>query len=158
MDKPSPIPVGGLYEAHLTVRDLDRSCDFYGNVLGFRLAARFDSRRVAFFWLGESKSTMLGVWEIGSGPVAVRSHVAFAIGISEMYRAVDMLRERGITPLGFRGEEVDEPVVIGWMPALSLYFVDPDGHSLEYITVLQEDPNPQVGVVPWSEWRALRSE
>jgi len=39
------------------------------------------------------------------------------------------------------------------MPALSLYFQDPDGHSLEYLAMLTDDPQPERGVVKWSEWR-----
>jgi len=49
-----------------------------------------------------------------------------------------------------------EPSVIGWMPAASLFFRDPDGHLLEYLTMLDEDPRPDVGVVSWSEWLAHR--
>jgi lactoylglutathione lyase len=47
---------------------------------------------------------------------------------------------------------VDEPVVIGWMPAASVFFTDPDGHLLEYLAMLQEAPRPERGVVRYSEW------
>lgn len=155
MERVRPTPINGLFEAHLTVSDLDRSCAFYGDVLGLELAYRLDARRVAFFWLGGRGSSMIGIWETGSAPVKIRSHVAFSISIDAMHSAVDTLRASGITPLCFNGEPVDEPVVIGWMPAASLYFADPDGHSLEYIAMLPDAPNPVAGVVSWRAWRAL---
>ena len=43
--------------------------------------------------------------------------------------------------------------MIGWMPAATLYFRDPDGHMLEYLTMLDEPALPEAGIVAWSEWR-----
>ena len=54
-------------------------------------------------------------------------------------------------PLGPAGE----PVVFGWMPALSIYFTDPDGHLLEYLAMLPDSPRPEAGVVPYSDWKML---
>ena len=48
---------------------------------------------------------------------------------------------------------IDEPQVLCWMPAASVYFDDPDGHSLEFICMLDETPRPELGRVSWSEWR-----
>lgn len=59
---------------------------------------------------------------------------------------------QGILPLSFFGVETKEPSVIGWMPAAALYFRDPDGHLIEYITMLDKEPRPDLGVVSWSEW------
>jgi hypothetical protein len=39
------------------------------------------------------------------------------------------------------------------MPAASVYFDDPDGHSLEFISMLDEPPRPDQGFMSWSEWR-----
>jgi lactoylglutathione lyase len=64
------------------------------------------------------------------------------------------LKAKGITPLSFFGVETIEPSVIGWMPAAALYFRDPDGHSIEYLTMLKNEPRPELGIVPWSEWLA----
>jgi len=58
----------------------------------------------------------------------------------------------GVTPLSFFGTETDEPSVIGWMPAAAVYLRDPDGHLLEYLAMLDENPRPERGIVPWSEW------
>jgi lactoylglutathione lyase len=61
---------------------------------------------------------------------------------------------RGVQPLGFHGEPVTEPVVLGWMPAISVYFKDPDGHSIEFIHVLEGAADTSFGIGPWSAWQA----
>ena len=38
------------------------------------------------------------------------------------------------------------------MPAAALYFTDPDGHLLEYLTMLDDEPRPEAGVLSYSEW------
>lgn len=146
------VPLNGLFESHLTVRDLDTAIAFYRDRLGLELAYRLDARRAAFFWIGGRGQAMLGLWETGSAPNAMRLHLAFTCGVAEVLDAPGRLRAAGIAPLGFDGEPVDEPVVIGWMPAVSLYFRDPDGHLLEYLAMLPDPPDVARGVVPYSAW------
>jgi hypothetical protein len=43
-------------------------------------------------------------------------------------------------------------VVLAWMPAASVYFHDPDGNLLEYITMLDGPARPELGVVRWADW------
>jgi hypothetical protein len=38
------------------------------------------------------------------------------------------------------------------MPAAMVYFRDPDGHLLEYLAMLDHEPRPDLGILPWSEW------
>jgi lactoylglutathione lyase len=78
-------------------------------------------------------------------------------GLFETHLTVsDRLRSRGVTPLSFFEIETREPSVIGWMPAAAVYFHDPDGHLLEYLAMLDEEPRPDRGIVPWSEWTSPR--
>jgi lactoylglutathione lyase len=81
-------------------------------------------------------------------------HVAFAAGLEEVRAAPQRLRAHGVMPLSFYGEETNEPSVIGWMPAAAVYFRDPDGHQLEYLAMLDADPRPDAGIVPYSRWEA----
>lgn len=97
---------------------------------------------------------MLGLWETGTGPLKMRLHIAFRMTADGVLQAPDILRAKGVEPLGFTGEPVTEPVVLGWMPALSIYFKDPDGHSIEFISVLDAVPDRSFGVQPFSEWQA----
>jgi lactoylglutathione lyase len=40
------------------------------------------------------------------------------------------------------------------MPAAAVYFLDPDGNQLEFITMLPDTPRPELGIVPWRDWPA----
>ena len=79
-------------------------------------------------------------------------HVAFEVALDDLLDAPTRLRGNGVTPLSFFSVETTEPSVIGWMPAAAVYFRDPDDHLLEYLTMLDEDPRPDMGIVGWSEW------
>ena len=146
-------PVERLFEAHLTVADLDASVAFYRGRLGFELAHMTPTRQAAFFWIGSHGTTMLGLWAGGPAPQKTTSHVAFAAALDDVIAAPRALQLAGITPLDFDGRPTSEPVVLAWMPAASIYFHDPDGHLLEYIAMLAEDPRPDEGVLRWHQWR-----
>jgi lactoylglutathione lyase len=150
-----PVLIRELFEAHLTVSDLGRSIAFYRNRLGFDLAFRVDDRRVAFFWLGGHGRSMLGLWETGSAPITIRLHLAFGCTLADVVAAPERLRTAGIEPTGFYGEAVNEPVVIGWMPAAAVFFKDPDGHLLEYVAMLPDAARPDFGVAWYSQWRGV---
>jgi len=115
----------------------------------------------AFFWIGDpssysSRCSMLGLWSIGTEPIGLTLHVGFEVaGINELLDAPKRLKDQGIMPLSFFGIESMEPSVIGWMPAAAIYFRDPDGHLMEYLTMLDyKEKRPDLGIVNWSEWIA----
>ena len=74
-----------------------------------------------------------------------------------MLAAPAALRAAGVEPLGFDGRPTAEACVIGWMPAASVFFRDPDRHLLEFIAMLADGPRPEAGVVPWGEWTSAGS-
>ncbi len=150
------VPIRGLFEAHLTVSDLDRSIGFYRDVLELPLAHVIPARNVAFFWIGAPGQQMLGLWSVGSAPLFMRLHIAFDAVLDQVITSVGRLREAGLTPRSGSGQPIQEPVVLCWMPAASVYFDDPDGHSLEFIAMLPERPRPELGMVPLSEWRTMQ--
>lgn len=149
-----PVPVHGLFEAHLTVSDLDRSVAFYRDVVGLSVGLELPERNAAFLWIGEQRTSMLGLWSLGDAPVGLSLHLAFAAALPDVLDACDRLRSLGVTPLSFFGRETSEPSVIGWMPAAAVYFRDPDGHLLEYLAPLDEPARPEAGIQPWSRWRS----
>jgi lactoylglutathione lyase len=141
-----------LFEAHLIVSDLDASMAFYRDRLGLKLAQVISSRRAAFLWIGLPGNSMLGLWQAGAGPQKTTSHIAFATAADDVIAAPGALQSAGIAALDFDGLSTDEPVVLAWMPALAVYFLDPDGHLLEYIAMLEGEPRPDEGVVAWRSW------
>jgi lactoylglutathione lyase len=147
------VPIRGLFEAHLTVSDLERSIAFYRDVLGLPLAHRVPARQAAFFWVPASERAMLGLWSIGTSPLRMRLHIAFDVALGHVSEAIAALRDAGLVPRSGDGVPIEEPVVLSWMPAASVYFDDPDGHSLEFICMLDETPRPALGQVSWSDWR-----
>jgi lactoylglutathione lyase len=148
------VPVSGLFETHLTVSDLSRSVAFYRDVVGLQLALELPERGAALLWIGGPGEAMLGLWSLGSAPIALSLHVAFKTSLETVLSASELLRSSGVTPLSFSGTETSEPTVIGWMPAAAVYFRDPDGHLLEYLAMLDAPPGPEGQIVPWSQWTA----
>ena len=97
---------------------------------------------------------MLGLWSVGTAPIGLNLHIAFEVAaINDLLDAPKRLKDNGIIPLSFFGEESLEPSVIGWMPAAAVYFRDPDGHLMEYLTMLDyKERRTDLGIVGWSEW------
>jgi lactoylglutathione lyase len=150
-------PIKGLFETHLMVADLEQSIAFYSDVVGLTLAHRFSERHVAFLWIGRPGQGMLGLWSYHSSPMRMSLHLALSVNHDDVLAAVGRLREAGVQPLDGLGRPAEEPDVIGWMPALSLFFRDPDGHMLELIAMLDEPGRPGQGFVPLSKWRAQKA-
>jgi lactoylglutathione lyase len=148
----APVPVRALFETHLTVRDVSRSVEFYRDVVGLPLALNLQERNAAFMWIGGRGRAMLGLWGIGSSVNSLRLHIAFEVSLDDLLRSPERLRAQGVTPMSFFGEETSEPDVLAWMPAAAVYFEDPDGHLLEYLTMLDQEPRPEAGIVSYSEW------
>lgn len=158
------IPIKGLFEAHIIVRDLQRSVAFYRDVLGLEVGIEQPERPTTFFWVGGRGKSMLGIFTSGSWPTQMmQHHLSFQVKLEDLLAAPQRLRSAGITPKGHRtpsyprGEPTDEPIVFAWMPAASIIFDDPDGNLLEYIAMLPDLPRPELGIVPWSEWNAGHS-
>ena len=155
-DVVSIVPISGLWETHITVSDLDRSVRFYRDVVGLTLAHTVPERHVAFFWIGSPRQAMLGLWSTLTSPMGMRLHYAFQVTVEAAIASVAALKDAGLQPMSGTGAPIDEPEVITWIPSASVYFSDPDGHSLEYIAMLPQAPLPDLKNMPLSEWRRLR--
>ena len=98
---------------------------------------------------------MLGLWEKPAAQIHPQ-HFAFRASIEDVLtHAVPYLKERDLQPSNFLDDGSERPMVFGWMPALAIYFRDPDGHSLEFIAMLPDEPRPEVNVASWDAWQRL---
>lgn len=138
--------IKGLYEAHLPIRDLQRSIAFYEK-LGLQLWFVVDD--VAAFWI-VPRVSWLGLWvheyaDLDYHPST--RHIAFQVDYPEIKQARSWLLERGIEPRANGRFEPTEPFVRTSYCQASLFFNDPDGNSLEFICnldvpdALRERPN-----------------
>lgn len=133
-----------LYEAHLPVADTDAARRFYVEIVGLRFAHRDLTRDIVFLWAGADRQSMLGLWGPSTtlGREFHKCHIAFAVSLRQLLAAGEQLNASDIQTQNFAGEKTIEPSVIGWMPSAQLYFHDRDGHSLEFIALLDESPEP----------------
>lgn len=144
--------IKGLYETHIYVRDLEKSTDFYQNTLGLTLCYEDKARRINFFWIGEPQSAMLGIWEKPAEEIDIR-HFAFRADLDDILnKSVDFLEDRDLKPYNFLNNGSQTPMVFAWMPAIAIYFNDPDGHQLEFIAILEGDAKPGLGVISYEQW------
>jgi lactoylglutathione lyase len=143
-----------LYEAHLPVADIEAAQRFYVEIVGLHFAHRDLTRDIVFLWAGADRRSMLGLWGPGTtlGREFHKCHIAFNVSLRELLAAGKRLNDAGIQTRNFAGKETTEPSVIGWMPSAQLYFDDRDGHSLEFIALLDESPLPSF-VGSLSEWK-----
>jgi catechol 2,3-dioxygenase-like lactoylglutathione lyase family enzyme len=146
--------INGLFETHIHVRDIERSAKFYEQVLGLELGHVEEKRRARFYWIGGRGNAMLGVWEVPEEKW-VREHFAFKSTVENIKKSAAWLTERGLEYRNFDDTGHYPLKVWAWGPAISIFFKDPDGHSLEFAALLPDDPKPELGVVPWAEWEEL---
>ena len=152
--------IKGLYETHLFVENLERSIDFYKNTLELKQCRFDDQRRIAFFWIGEDKKFMLGLWEKPKAEIDIR-HFAFECEPDWIQNeAVNFLRSRNISYWNFLNDGTQGPMVFVWMPAISIYFNDPDGHELEFIGILDGPSRAEneKRVVSYNDWLNIKNE
>jgi len=114
------LPIRGLYEVAIRVKDLAKSEAFYRETLGLEVGLRDERRRWLFLRAG-GEAGMVVLQEDG-GPW-LKEHFAFTVDEVDIEAAATALRQRGGVVRG--------PTYHDWMPAKSVYFSDPDGHDLE---------------------------
>lgn len=143
--------IKGLYETHVQVSDLNTAIKFYTEVLGLEFAHKDETRPIAFLWIGKNKESMLGLWEQKEN--LQTRHFAFTADKEDILNySVEFLKNKNLKPYNFLKDESTQPMVFAWMPALAIYFNDPDGNQLEFISILEGDGKPELGVLSYEEW------
>lgn len=152
--------IKGLYETHLYVENLETSIEFYSKVLGLKQCRFEEERRTAFFWIGDEKQAMLGLWEKPKDDIDLR-HFAFECDPEWIINeSIDFLKSNNLNFWNFLQDDVEQPMVFCWVPAISIYFSDPDGHYLEFIGILPGQPqsNKEKRVITYDKWLKVKDE
>ena len=127
------VPISGVYEVAVRVKDLPRAEAFYRDILDLKEGLRDAKRNWLFLRAGGQAGLIVLQEDKGQWPM---QHLAFTVADAEIEGAAEVLRARGVAVRG--------PVLIRWMPARSLYFADPDGHSLELCAPLPQGAREQI--------------
>src|SRR5262245_7296639 len=118
------LPIRGVYEIAIKVKDLATAERFYCNVLDLEVGLRDEKRNWLFLRAGGDAGMVVLQEDKGEWPL---QHFAFTIDEADLEHSAEMLRKRGI--------EVEGPIFHEWMGSTSLYFGDPDGNALELLAV-----------------------
>ena len=114
------VPITGMYEVAIPVKDLPRAERFYCDVLGLEVGLRDERRNWLFLRAGGLAGMFVLQENKGEWPAR---HFAFTIAEADIERAAAHLRQQGVA--------VNGPITSVWVPAKSIYFADPDGHDVE---------------------------
>jgi catechol 2,3-dioxygenase-like lactoylglutathione lyase family enzyme len=122
-----PVNARCIDHVNLSVRDLDKSIDFYSRLLGIDIKERGEGNGVRWCILGERDRFYVCFFEVPGG-----SYKPGDIHINHVGFVVDDIDEtiRRIHQLGFRLLFNDAPV--DWPRSKSAYVNDPDGITIEF--------------------------
>ena len=120
------LPICGLYEVAIRVKDLPTSEAFYREILELEVGVRDERRKWLFLRAGGQAGMLVLQEDKGTWPT---QHFAFTVRETDLEAAAATLQKRGVAVKG--------PVFHEWMPARSIYFSDPDGHDLELCAPVQ---------------------
>jgi catechol 2,3-dioxygenase-like lactoylglutathione lyase family enzyme len=150
--------IKGLYEAHLPVKNLEVSIEFYRK-LGLKFAWRDED--TAFFWLEEGKS-WLGLWEGEEHQTPYHPslrHIAFRVTYQDLKESLRWLKSIQVEAVPFGRRTSIEPFIRPNQGNASVYFEDPDGNSLELMCYV-EVPSELKHIaekLPFEDWENLVS-
>jgi lactoylglutathione lyase len=118
------LPIKGIYEVAIRVKDLARAERFYKDVLGLEESLRDERRNWLFLCAGGDAGMVVLQEDKGVWPT---QHFAFRVSEADIKRAAAMLKDKGVN--------VSDLVHHQWMNSISVYFEDPDGHELELLAL-----------------------
>ncbi|MGB0839180.1 MAG: hypothetical protein ACPGXL_03510, partial [Chitinophagales bacterium] len=72
--------------------------------------------------------------------------------------SVAYLKARNLKCWNFLNDGTEQPMVFAWVPAIAIYFSDPDGHPLEFIGILDGDSKPENGIISYERWLELEQK
>ena len=146
----SEFELGGINHVALVCSDMEKTVDFYSNVLGMPLIKSLDlpdgagqhfffdagnGDFVAFFWFADAPDRVPGIGDIVSA-VSTMNHLAFHVPAEKFDEYRQRLRDKGVRVGPVLNHDESEMQVSRTVhPGVyvrSFYFTDPDGITLEF--------------------------
>jgi catechol 2,3-dioxygenase-like lactoylglutathione lyase family enzyme len=123
-----PVNARCIDHVNLSVRDLDKSVDFYSRLLGIEIKERGEGQGQRWCILGGRDRFYVCFFEVPGGTYRLND-----IHINHVGFVVDDIDEtvRRIRALGFRLSSNDNPLT-EWPRSKSAYVIDPDGIMIEF--------------------------
>lgn len=145
--------IKGLYEAHLPVKNLEISMEFYGK-LGLKFAWR--DEETVFFWIEEGRS-WLGLWQGEEYQTPYHPslrHIAFDVSYEDLKKSLTWLESIQVEAVPFGRRTSVEPFIRPHQGNASVYFKDPDGNSLELMCYVEvpDDLQRITDKLSFEEW------
>jgi lactoylglutathione lyase len=147
--------INGIFETHINVLNFEESSDFYKRLPGISPLYKDEDRKSTFFWVGGEGKGMLGIRENYPSKDVQRQHFAILVDLDNLKKTAIEVKKLGISIHNFFEDDSGELYVFPFMPAVSFYFKDPNGHSVEYISMLNDKPLPDKPIIKWSEWEKI---
>ena len=110
--------ITGINHITLSVRDLEKSVDFYTRVLDFKIRAKWS--KGAYLTVGNTWLALVVDDKVRYDALREYTHIAFTVSKEDFPRTVNRITASGARTWKDNESEGD-----------SLYFLDPNGHKLE---------------------------
>ncbi|MEN1760402.1 VOC family protein [Anoxynatronum sibiricum] len=110
--------INGINHITFAITDLERSLDFYVNLLGLRIVGKWDEG--AYLLAGNQWIALNVDKERVAEPRGDNTHISFNVLSSDFQRLKEKLESAGVKSFKENSSEGE-----------SFYFLDPDGHKLE---------------------------
>lgn len=134
--------INGINHITFAVSDLQRSLDFYVNLLGLRLVAKWDK---GAYLLAGNQWIALNFDELTSDSSKLDyTHISFNVLSTDFHTLKEKLETAGVKSFKDNKSEGD-----------SFYFLDPDGHKLELHFNSLEDRLKWAKENPWETFEIV---
>jgi len=175
MGTDQPFELGGVNHLALVCSDMERTVDFYSNVLGMPLVKTIElpagmgqhfffdcggGDMLAFFWFPDAPAAAPGISAPANRPdrgellsaIGSMNHVAFSVPVDKIEEYRDKLRTAGVDCTDVANHDDSEWGIAKMAhPGVfirSLYFQDPDGILLEFACWMRDMTPDDVSVRP----------
>lgn len=144
--------VKSSYRTDIVVKDIAKAIDFFQLKLGLQLCCHEKEKKLATFWIGREGFSILYLLEEGSDEATIRDNNHINT-VYFMHESISYLKKKQLKLWNFLMDSSQNPVVFAEIPALVINFYDSEDQTLTFVGMLQDKPRPELGIVPFMEWK-----